>query len=376
MTTRALRVGIDARELQGRPTGVGRYLAELLARWTREPALAAHHLLLYSPSPLALPWLGETGATFEDRVVSGHQGAAWEQITLARAAADDDLHVFFGPAYSAPLGLRVPTVVAMHDVSFAARPQWFRWREGVRRRWLAGLSARRAAAVLTLTDWSREEIVDHLGVPAARVHVIPPAVDAHPSLRRPAPPAQAVARPTPLVLYAGSIFNRRNVPSLVRGFAPVARALPEARLAIVGENRTHPPENLAALVEHLDLGARVALHDYVDEDTLAGLYARARVFVFLSEYEGFGLTPLEAMARGVPAVLLDTPVARESCAGAADYVRHADDRQEVAEAILRLLTDDGHHAVKVACARERAAAFTWDRAARQTFDVIRAAVDD
>ncbi|MCU0256432.1 MAG: hypothetical protein MUF60_06795, partial [Vicinamibacterales bacterium] len=162
MTSRALRIGIDARELLGRPTGVGRYLSELLARWTRDPALAAHHLVLYAPAPLDVTWLGETGATAETRVLAGGSGSRWEQGALAAAANDDALAVFFAPAYSAPLRVRAPVVVSMHDVSFAAQPQWFRWREGVRRRWLARLTASRAAAVVTLTEWSRAQIVDHL----------------------------------------------------------------------------------------------------------------------------------------------------------------------------------------------------------------------
>lgn len=377
MSTRALRVGIDARELRGRQTGVGRYLSELLVRWTRDTALAAHRLVLYAPGPIDLGWAGETGATFEARILPGDGGTAWEQGALARAAADDDLAVFFAPAYGAPVRLRVPIVVAMHDVSFAAQPQWFGWREGVRRRWLARWTARRAAAVLTLTTWSRDQILEHLGTSGSRVHVVAPAVDAHPALR---PNGRTCGLPFalpagPLVLYAGSIFRRRHVPALVRGFQPVARAHAAAHLAIVGEDRSHPREDLPGLVSQLGLEGRVTLCSYVDAAALDELYGRARAFAFLSEYEGFGLTPLEAMARGVPAVLLDTPVARESCADAADYVAHADDSRALGAVLLRLLTDDRYHASRVEDGRRRAAVFSWDRTAAATFQVLRDAAE-
>lgn len=373
MTSRALRIGIDARELLGRPTGVGRYLAELLARWTRDRALAAHHLVLYAPAPVELAWLGDTGATAEARVVPGSGGTGWEQGALASAAAEDALALFFAPAYSAPLRLRVPTAVAMHDVSFAAQPQWFRWREGLRRRWLARLSAGRAAAVLTLTEWSRGQIVDHLGIASSKVHVVAPAVDTHPALAPvgyDAPPA-AGASGERLVLYVGSIFNRRHVPALLRAFPLVVRDVPTARLAVVGENRSHPREDLPALIDHLELGSHVALHDYVDAPTLAGLYARACAFVFLSEYEGFGLTPLEAMARGVPALLLDTEVARESCGDAADYVASPEDRRGIAASIVRLLREDAYRAARARDGRARAARFSWDRTAARTFEILK-----
>jgi glycosyltransferase involved in cell wall biosynthesis len=373
VSARPLRLGIDARELLGRPTGVGRYLAELLARWTRDPACATTTLVLYAPAALDLPWLGEGGAGVERRTVPGGTGTRWEQLDLPRAAGRDGLDVFFAPAYTAPLRLPTPIAVAMHDVSFAARPQWFRWREGLRRRWLARASARRAAVVITFTEWSRSEIVDHLGVPESRVRVVAHGVDTHPAVAaaRGVPPARA-ASPERLVLHVGSIFNRRHVPALLRGFALVARELPAAQLAVVGENRSFPHEDLAGLVAALGLQSRVTLHDYVPEAVLEALYARARAFAFLSEYEGFGLTPLEAMSRGVPAVLLDTPVARETCGGAAVYVPGALDRAALRDALLRLLTDDAYHAARVEAGRRRAAAFSWDRAARETFDVLTA----
>lgn len=362
-----LHVGIDARELLGRRTGVGRYLAELLARWTRLPDYANARLTLYAPAPLDGSWIGEGGASVTPRIVAGGSGTRWEQTTLSSAAGRDELDVFFAPAYSLPLRLRTPAVVAMHDVSFAAHPEWFPWREGLRRRWLARWSASRAAAVLTLTEFSRSEILDHLGATRAKVRVIPPAVDTHPALDG-LPPSTAAREP--LVLFVGSIFNRRHVPSLLRAFALLRRTLPQARLAIVGENRTHPHEHIPGLIEQLGLGECVDLLDYVDDATLSGLYARARAFAFLSEYEGFGLTPLEAMARGVPAVLLDTPVARESCGDAADYVSDPNDRERLRDALHRLLTDDAYHASRAAAGVAAASRYSWDRTAAETFSVL------
>lgn len=369
MTTPSLRVGIDARELLGHPTGVGRYLAELVARWTRDASLAATALVLFAPRPLdpRAPWLGRGGASASIVEVPGEGGTAWEQWPLARRARQERLSVFFAPAYTMPLALPVPRVVSIHDVSFAARPEWFPWRQGVRRRVLTRLAARRARAVLTLTAFSRSEIRDRLGVPEEKITVIAPAVDSHPALEAartvPASPGP------PLVLYVGSIFNRRHVPAMIRTFAGVVRRLPESRLEIVGENRTHPREDLNAVVAECGLAAHVGLRDYVDEPTLAALYARARAFVFLSEYEGFGLTPLEAMARGVPAIVLDTAVAREACGEGALYVDRPDSPALI-ELVARLFTDPAWHQARAEAGRRVAAGYSWDRAARDTFSVL------
>ena len=113
-----------------------------------------------------------------------------------------------------------------------------------------------------------------------------------------------------------SVFERRRVDRLIAAFDRVADRVPDARLEIVGENRTRIRASIskrfAAARAHAD---RISIRSYVDEPTLAALYRRASVFAFLSEYEGFGLTPLEALAAGVPPVVLDTPVARETCGG-------------------------------------------------------------
>jgi len=83
----------------------------------------------------------------------------------------------FAPAYTAPLRLATPIVVAIHDLSFVAHPEWFRLREGARRRWLTGQAASRAAAVVTISEFSKRELIERLNVPANKIHVIPPGIE-------------------------------------------------------------------------------------------------------------------------------------------------------------------------------------------------------
>jgi glycosyltransferase involved in cell wall biosynthesis len=303
-----MRIAIDARELSGRPTGVGRYLQHLLHEWARGGL--PHTFTLYShDGRLAIP----PGLAAEVALVPGSGGTAWEQGALARAVRRDRPGVFFAPGYTGPLRCGCPSVIAIHDVSFAAHPEWFRWREGARRRWLARLSARRAHTVLTISTFSRDEIVRHLGVPAARVRVIPLGVGID-------VPGRDPAAAEPLVLYVGSIFNRRHLPELIAGFGQLASRRADVHLEIVGENRTWPAQDLAADAARTGAGDRIRVRDWVSDMELAGLYRRASAFAFLSEYEGFGLTPLEALAAGIPPVVLDTPVAREVYGPAAIYV--------------------------------------------------------
>ena len=355
-----MRIGIDARELSGKPTGVGRYLACLLDEWMK-PDGPAGEFRLYSPTHLEFRI---SNPRFTACVVPGGSGTRWEQFRLPRALAGDRLDVFFAPAYTAPLGLNVPVALTIHDLSFLAHPEWFAPRERWRRGWLTRRSAARARVILTVSMFSKTEIVERLRVPEARVRVVPHGV------RLPDGPPFTTAPREPLVLFAGSIFNRRRVPDLIRAFAPIAREHPGARLEVVGENRSYPRQDLAQVVTEAAVGDTVGLRAWVPDEELARLYGRARAFAFLSEYEGFGLPPLEALAAGVPPVLLDTPVAREVCGDAALYVA-AGDREACTAALRALLFDETVRARVLAAAPAELARYNWARAASATIAAIR-----
>jgi len=366
-----MRIGIDARELCGRATGVGRYLGGLLHEWAAARTLA-HEFVLYAHEPIALPLDGRRFAT---RIVPGPPGTWWEQIRAPRAAASDHLDVWFAPAYSAPLRMATPIVVAIHDLSFVAHPEWFRIREGARRRWLTSRSAGKASAVITISEFSKGELIGRLNVPERRIHVIPPGIhgikNSELGIKNSRPSPQS-AVPSPRVLFVGSIFNRRHVGDLIRSFAPLARAHPDASLDIVGDNRSYPREDLQRTIVEGGLGDRVRWHEYVSDAELRDLYAQARAFAFLSEYEGLGLTPLEALAAGVPPVLLDTAVARESCGDAAVYVP-VGDGPATTRALEAVLFDEAARSRIFAAAPHVLAKYSWPRAAQETLAVLEGA---
>ena len=361
-------VGVDARELQGRPTGTGRYLRNLMRHWSRS---GQDRIVAYFKGPyVADPALERSTVTARALGRGDERALLWLERLVPPAARADGIEVFFAPAYVCPLSLEVPRVTAVHDLSFFSVPEDFSFLDGLRRRVTVAASARASARVLAISDFTLREIAHWLPEVADRVAVVPLGPDD--DLQ--APPARGEARARmrlagPLVLTVGSIFNRRRLPELLRAFARLRRRRPDAILDVVGDNRTQPPRDFHATARALGLEAAVRLSGYVDEAGLADRYAAADVAVFLSEYEGFGLPVLEALSRGVPVVTSRAPALGELF-GEAAVVVDPRDVPGIERAVAAVLEDPALRAELVQRGRALAGRFSWAEAARRTRQVL------
>lgn len=352
-----MRIAIDGRELVGRPTGVGRYLSELLRAWGDHGVATAHEFVLCLPTGVDH---GRYKNLRLSSTIAPGSGTLWEQRVLPKLVATSNADVLFSPAYTSPLWCSVPIVLVIHDVSFAAHPEWFGWREGLRRRMLTRMAARRAARVITDANFTRREITRLLRIDSSRIDVIHLGVSAlH----------QVAAKREPLVLFVGSLFNRRHVPELIEGFRRLVARTPYARLEIVGDNRSNPRVDVEGLIANAGLSGRVHWRSYISEAELAALYGRASAFAFLSDYEGFGLTPMEAMAAGMPIVVLDTEIAREVYGAAALYLDRPDP-DLIAAALERVLLDREERARLLEDGARQVQRYSWRDCAERTLNVL------
>jgi glycosyltransferase involved in cell wall biosynthesis len=231
------------------------------------------------------------------------------------------------------------------------------------------LAAREADRIICPSASTAAEVEELLGVEPNRLRVVPHGVDIPPA--EPEWARQFVERrgiSEPYVLWVGTQEQRKNVAAVLDAFALVATRNGAATLVL------HGPagwlgEEVAETIRRRGLESRVRISEgSLTREELAALYARARVFVYPSLYEGFGLPVLEAMASGAPVVASNRSAIPES-AGSAAVLLDPTDPDALAEAIERVLGDAHEHDDLADRGRERARGFTWDRAARQTWSV-------
>lgn len=270
--------------------------------------------------------------------------------------------------YTAPPVMGRPVVTVVHDVAFAVYPQFFNPLERMWMRRTIPFTMRRAAKVVTVSNFSRDEIVRVFGLPEDRIVVAHNGVDS--AFSDPTPRPSPVD--PPYFLAVGNLQPRKNLPTLIRAFARAVEVRPDLpeRLVVVGKE-VFEVGAIHTMAAELVRRGRVEFTGYVSDEELVGLMQRATAFAYPSMYEGFGLPPVEAMAAGVPALVSDIPVMREVVGD--DALRLPPASVEAwAEGLLRVASDRALREDLTDRGRARAAGYTWERSARR----ILVAVED
>ncbi len=361
-----MRIGIDARAL--RWPGIGRVIRQLVDQL--EGIDSAHELVIYLPAgddQTAVAGLGSrsTRVTIAPGIhsISG-------QITLASRCRADRLDVFHATtSLSVPLAAPVPLVVTVHDLLLRLQPRYLH--SPVARlyfRAMNRLALHRARILVAVSDFTAAEIARLYPAFAPKVRRVYNGVS--PVFQASTLPSQVHALRETLgiagrfILYVGTLKPHKKVPTLIRAFGMLGETRRQS-LTLVLVTRPDPRyTEVPRLIERLGLGAAVRLPPGLSDAELACLYQSAEALVMPSEYEGFGLPLLEAMAAGTAVVASDIPVFHELAGPAAVYF---DPRrpEQLAAVLERLLRDDASRAALALEGRARAARFSWERTARE-----------
>jgi glycosyltransferase involved in cell wall biosynthesis len=305
----------------------------------------------------------------------------FEQSEFPDAAKRMKADIAFVPYWASPLRSEVPAVVTIHDVIPIALPAY---RGGPLQRAYSSLvraASPNVAHVLTDSEFSRQDILKHLKLDPAKVTAVPLAVDS-----RYSPIVDDEARwrvterynlPETYVLYLGGFDPRKNIETLMQVYVWAGETIgDEYPLVISGSADTpvttegNERTTLGEMAKALDIEGDVRLIGRVDEEDKPALYACARVFLYTSEYEGFGLPALEAMACGVPVVGSNAASISEVVGNAGMLVEPKNARQMAGSLIATCTEDELHERLRTR-ALIRAAQFTWQRTAAETYQVFK-----
>jgi len=362
-----VNICFDARTAQDHFTGIGRYAVNL-ARTLGPCLLPSEKLVVLrdsgSPSRLDLSPVAGDRVRIMDFPVSPF--SLRQQWTLPRLLRGLGPSVYHSPYYLMPFLPGVPTVVTIHDLVPLRYPQYFTPLGRLLFSATIRLAVRAARAIIADSEATALDIKQFLAVEP--MFVIPLAAAFSPQSVENVAAARARCRlPERYVLYVGSNKPHKN---LVRLVAAWARLQPQAlQLVIAGPwDRRYREARLHA--EKLGLGDAVRFLGAVEEADLPALYSGATLFVFPSEYEGFGLPVLEAMACGVPVACAAVGNLPE-LAGQAALLFDPWSVDAIAQAIRELLNDPDRRAELTRLGLERAAQFTWEETARRTVSVYR-----
>ncbi len=297
----------------------------------------------------------------------------WEQLCAPLLLVRDRPAVLFCPLNVVPLAAPCPTVVTIHDLAFLRLPERFRPAKRRDLTQLTSLSVRRARHVITVSDFTRREVIELLHVPPERVTAIPNGRDE--TLVPPGPAAVAAFRqhhalPPEFLLFVGTLEPRKNLLTLLRAYAQLRDRLALPLIIAGGKGWLYEP--IFALVKELELEDRVRFTGYVDQADLPLWYGAATASLYPSLYEGFGFPPLESMQCGTPVITSNTTSLPEVVGDAALLV-DPHDIAALAAALLRISTDPALRADLRTRGLQRAQHFDWQHTAAATLAVLRTA---
>jgi glycosyltransferase involved in cell wall biosynthesis len=318
---------------------------------------------------------GEWGDGVEEVLVPVHasdrkQWVIGEQVHLPRLAARAGVEIVHSLASTAPLRGPFKRITTIHDLNYKLVPGTHFGVRGLAMSVLVPAAAHRSHRIVVDASSTVDDLVKHLRVKRSKVDVVPLGVNERPPVT-PTPEAQLRAQlelgDRPVLLTVSAKRPHKNLARLIEAHARLAA--PRPVLVLPGYPTPYEAQ-LRAVGDRLGTTPDLRFVDWVSDEDLEGLYALAEVFAFPSLYEGFGLPPLEAMARGVPVLTSDRGSLAE-VVGDAALVVDPESVDAIVAGLARLLRDGAERDRLRALGRERAASFTWERTAALTADAYR-----
>ena len=299
---------------------------------------------------------------------------AWEQLVLPRWAHHDDVTVLHGAINAIPLAWGGRSVVTILDLTFRLLPRAFNRGNRLYLRWATAFATARADRIIAISEATRHDVIRYLRVAPERVQRVYCGVESYfqpvesGSLRA-FRDQHGLTRP--FILYLATIEPRKNLVRLIDAYAELWRRGWTTHDLILAGGSGWGFEEVVDHAATVDAAEHVRFVGFVPESEIAGWYNAADLFVYPSEYEGFGLPVLEALACGTP-VITSNRSSLPEVVGEAGVLVDPTDTGAMADAMQRVLEDERLQSRLSAAGPEQARSFTWRRTAEETLAVYRA----
>jgi glycosyltransferase involved in cell wall biosynthesis len=370
----SLLIGIDGRELESQPRGAGRVLKNLLEVWS-ETKTDCRFIIYFKNSDKFAKDLPTP--RFQSKVVKLPKLLdrlhIWEQFALSHRIFYDKVDVFLSPAYVAPLIATCPTVPLIHDISFQSHPEWFSPRHGATMRFLTKLTAYRAKRIITCSTQGKKEMTHYYGsLVGKKIEVIYWAPE-----EKFQPDHEEITKTLvekkygikdPYFLFIGSLFKRRNIPIMLKAFKKFLDKFENYKFVMIGNDSDAPP-TITSIIKSHQLEDKVLHFDYVAEPDLLTFLQAAFCFVYPSDYEGYGLPLMEALACGVPGIRTDAETLEEIASDGAIEVSPLNETN-LFEVMIQLAKKPDLRKKWSEKGLERSESFTWTTAANSVLKVL------
>lgn len=351
-----------------RSAGIARYLVHLL----RELPKAASDIQLdvYATEPLAPTLFPDVN--IRSTRLPAHKPLArifWEQTVFAVNLLQHNYSLLHSLAYVSPFVNRTRTIVTLYDLSFCLYPEYFRPFHRLYLRWGTRISARRAERIVTISESTKRDAVRLLNVDPNRIDVAVPGVDEQ-FFKPIAPETLEQFRrhknmPDHFVLFLGTREPRKNVPALIRAFALLQGRTSHAYKLVLAGGRGWMDDEIPRVLQETGMTDNVIFPGFVPDEDLPLWYRAADAFVYPSQYEGFGMPALEALASGTPVITADVSSLPEAVGDSALLI-DPQSPEQIADALARVLNDRDMREEMRARGIQYARQFTWTRTAQIT----------
>ncbi|MDB4085537.1 glycosyltransferase family 4 protein [Amylibacter sp.] len=376
-----MKLAINGRTLEGRRTGVGRYQANLLNIWSAEENQNTYDLYFKNEIPKD-EFLKNPNIT--THLIPNPKyidiGPLWENFYLPKGVRkNSNADIYFTANYTLPiLPISTKKVVTIFDISYIAHPEWFPKRQLASLAPLTGPTVRKADVIITGSIATKNEILKYYDIDENKIKITNLGVDntfLNLDKTKGKSEANRVTKKYNLkgkvILFVGLLMNRRNIPQLIEAVANVIKNTGEIiTLVILGKNHTYPYQDIDALAAEFGMTEQLRWIEYTSDEDVFGLYKAANLFMCISLYEGFNITPLEALGLGVPTICSNLSSLPEVVGDAAYMLEDPTDSMQMAEAIEHVVFNDTLCNQLIEKGKIQASKFSWERCAKETMDIL------